>query len=276
MRRRMIAVKQADHDPEETTDLRHPNPHPAFPEPDGVEATTNPGPVGSRSVGARCAALDDGSVACWNELGDVATVAGAVDITSVSGPCGLDAAGTVSCWNAGRIAVPVADGTGVVAISASPIGHTCAVRADGGVLCRGENCGALGDGTEASGPGGPLAPVGLPASAAVSAGGHHGNDIMACGHCDCSRGRTCALAVEGTVWCWGKGSYGIVPGPGVTPLPAPFPGLPAVAAISTGARHDCALLRDRTVVCGGDNRHGQLGDGGPFPTPGVPIRVVAW
>jgi alpha-tubulin suppressor-like RCC1 family protein len=212
----------------------------------------------------QCAALRDGTAVCWNGAGEVSPLAGAVGLADISGLCGLDSSGSVWCSGTG-----LGDGvTDVVGLSSSPIGHSCAVRRDGTVLCWGRHCGALGDGTETemeSGAG-PLVPTGLPPSTEVSAGGNHCNSLMACRMCDCSCGSACALQAEGTVWCWGRRAL----------LPAPVPGIDGATSISDGERHRCAVLRDRTVVCWGDNSDGQLGDGGPFPTTGLPIQVASW
>jgi alpha-tubulin suppressor-like RCC1 family protein len=86
---------------------------------------------------------------------------------------------------------------------------------------------------------------------------------------------TCALLATGGVMCWGRGSAGqlgnrsdedigddelVTLGQVRFPPPAsPFSPNPRVAALSAGAAHTCALFRDGTVLCWGDNSLGQLG-----------------
>jgi len=48
--------------------------------------------------------------------------------------------------------------------------------------------------------------------------------------------------------------------------------LPGATAIASGGAHACAVTADRTVVCWGDNRYGQLGDGSTTDAPS-PVKV---
>lgn len=98
---------------------------------------------------------------------------------------------------------------------------------------------------------------------------------------------TCGLTRAGAVWCWGDDRYGAL-GRGteptvVTPLPDPQPvaGLSDVVSItcgqadSTGGNFTCALIRDGTVRCWGQNFRQALGvatpamSGAPLTVPGV-------
>jgi hypothetical protein len=91
--------------------------------------------------------------------------------------------------------------------------HTCALQADGTVVCWGDNS-----------FGATAAPSTLGAVSQVSAGGHH----------------TCALKTDGTVVCWGDNSAG------ATAVPAT---LGPVIQVSAGYLHTCALRADGTVAC---------------------------
>ena len=89
-------------------------------------------------------------------------------------------------------------------------------------------------------------------------------------------GHVLALARDGTVWAWGdgrKGQLGVgglpvirfkTHDPGAmsfVPFPIPIPGLTDVVAISAGADHSMALLKDGTIRAWGGNKNAQLGDG---------------
>jgi alpha-tubulin suppressor-like RCC1 family protein len=63
---------------------------------------------------------------------------------------------------------------------------------------------------------------------------------------------TCALKADGSVWCWGGGNG---------PLPRKQSGLATVSMMTAGAGHRCFLSADGTLRCGGNNDHGQLGQG---------------
>jgi alpha-tubulin suppressor-like RCC1 family protein len=173
-------------------------------------------------------ALDGASVAhCWghNDFGTMGT--GSNNPTDMLTPgnvlppvaslpqiagwhaCSLDA-GQVYCWGEGDNgelgdgsstssptpqAVPGLADVQAIATGGGPTDHdaSCAVRADGSVACWGNGFfGRLGQGS-ADPSTVPVAVVGLPASAtAVSIGYDH----------------TCALLVDGDIWCWGRGDSG--------------------------------------------------------------------
>ena len=103
-----------------------------------------------------------------------------------------------------------------------------------------------------------------------------------------SKGHSCALASDHTVWCWGDDTDGqLGDGPvvnGTTQLQlVPVPVVVAsgklggVKAITTGYLHSCALLTGGTVLCWGSDQSGQLGDGttgeGTWSTRVVPVAV---
>ncbi len=75
----------------------------------------------------------------------------------------------------------------------------------------------------------------------------------------------CGIKVDRTVWCWGGDTNGrLGNGPVVTSdqnEPYQVPGLTNVAKISVFLTHICALIKDGTAWCWGDNANGQLGDG---------------
>jgi alpha-tubulin suppressor-like RCC1 family protein len=175
--------------------------------------------------------------------------------------CALSITGRVKCWGgnqSGELGNGLAEtsnpvpqeviGLGGVAVTALATGHshTCALNANGGVLCWGQNLfGQLGDGTGVN----RLAPVevsGLQSGVvAIAAESFH----------------TCALLATGAVRCWGANDEGqLGDGTRDDSLVPVDPGISGAVAIGTGERHSCAAVADG-VLCWGLNTHGQLGDG---------------
>jgi alpha-tubulin suppressor-like RCC1 family protein len=92
---------------------------------------------------------------------------------------------------------------------------------------------------------------------------------------------TCALRDDGTAWCWGANDKGQL-GDGTTTtrtVPTKVAGLPGPAsALTAGDRLTCALLRDATVWCWGDNAMRQLGqcDGSALASSPRPVQVMGY
>ena len=102
--------------------------------------------------------------------------------------------------------------------------------------------------------------------------GPRGNDTLI----STSRGRACAVRVDGTVACWGQGALR---------ERIALAGLQDVAAISTGddplvGLHACVLHHDGTISCWGSGFDGQLGQGDtsshflPVTVPGISDAVA--
>jgi len=133
--------------------------------------------------------------------------------------------------------------------------HTCALISDGTMRCWGTNyTGQIGIGGATGEHGGVpfvLSPVqvqGISNAIASVPGGFF----------------TCAVLADHTVQCWGRnqdGQLGNGDATTDTTLPGPVVGLGAVAALSAGGYHTCALMPDATVRCWGRNDDGQLGTG---------------
>jgi alpha-tubulin suppressor-like RCC1 family protein len=73
---------------------------------------------------------------------------------------------------------------------------------------------------------------------------------------------TCAIKMDGSLWCWGDNDYGQV-GDGTntnknTPVRVMSSG---VAHVALGDDHTCAIKTDGSLWCWGYNGYGQLGDG---------------
>lgn len=92
---------------------------------------------------------------------------------------------------------------------------------------------------------------------------------------------TCALDVEGSVWCWGSGRFGQLgdgsgvfnPGGGYraqsTPLRIDQSRTGLAVAIAASERNTCLLNGSGEVFCWGDNELGQLGVGTSGATTGT-------
>lgn len=177
--------------------------------------------------------------------------------------CGLSTSGAVKCWGANN-QDSIGDGTerlrltpvnviglgaGVRAVAAG-VDHTCAIDAQGRVLCWGANFdGRLGNG-ETLNRGEPVLVQGLGSAAAtaIAVGGSH----------------ACALLEGGAVKCWGTNAFGqLGDGSQTTRLGAvDVVGLDSgVVAISAGYYYSCAITSAGRLKCWGENTSGQLGDG---------------
>ncbi len=145
--------------------------------------------------------------------------------------------------------------------------HTCAVRTDDHVYCWGRNGSyQLGDGSteHASSP---TEATGITATSVATGGSH-----------------TCALLQAEKISCWGDNEFGQL-GRGTTsnqadeskqrvkvPTGEDFDD---VVQISLGAGHTCAIRRDNTLWCWGQNNSGQLGHGDNHDGPRYAERVTA-
>lgn len=89
---------------------------------------------------------------------------------------------------------------------------------------------------------------------------------------------TCALRIDGTVWCWGYNFSGVLgkdPASfSIAPTPIAIDGVSNVDSIGTGYSHICAVHDGGTgLYCWGDNAYQQLG----VPNPAyswVPIEIA--
>ena len=176
-----------------------------------------------------CALKSDGSVVCFGD--------------NTNGQLGTGSAGTPSV-------TPLAvTGLGnVVALSAGGGAFTCALKADGSVLCWGDNStGQLGDGLRSATPRATPGPVLTPTGAALTgvlalrSGAYH----------------TCAILDDGhaSVVCWGYNAQNQVSGGAFNVVyPAtPVPGLSGVNALSMTSYSSCASGFDGSFACWGNN-----------------------
>ncbi|MCA0252973.1 MAG: chromosome condensation regulator RCC1 [Actinobacteria bacterium] len=204
--------------------------------------------------GAEDPALSDRRIPVRNErLSGVATV----DVAEGTHACAITKAGTALCWGQNDKG-QIGDGTRIHRVTPVPVtglsratsisggqAHTCALTAAGAVACWGSSQ-ALGNlGREAPGQ----VPGLTSGVRAVTAGEDH----------------TCALTTAGTVKCWGDNGFDQI-GKSDDSLayltrPKQIPGLSRVVALSTGGKHNCAVLSGGAIKCWGSGLDGALGDG---------------
>ena len=90
-------------------------------------------------------------------------------------------------------------------------------------------------------------------------------------------GHTCALLSNGTVRCWGDNEDGLL-GDGVSSRAweqmVHVTGITTAKGIAAGLSFSCAVLKNGTVKCWGENDRGQLGNGTTEDSP-IPLLVEA-
>jgi alpha-tubulin suppressor-like RCC1 family protein len=128
--------------------------------------------------------------------------------------CGVRADGTLLCWgnNFSSEIMPVPSGT-FTAVAVSPSG-TCGLRADGTITCSGTNF--YGEGEP-------------PAGEFLSIAGGEAHYLF------------CGIRADETLACWGSNGFGQA-----TPPAGTF------RALAVGAFRSCAIRTDDTVVCWGE------------------------
>lgn len=142
--------------------------------------------------------------------------------------------------------------------------HGLVLMADGTVRAFGDNStGQLGDGSSEALRDYPVTAVGLSDIVKVAGGSMH----------------SVALKADGTVWVWGRNTYGNL-GQGTADAvahstPVQVPGVTGVIDIATGRDHVLALHSDGTVSSWGLDASGQLGFGELIPDEqsATPVKV---
>ena len=230
-----------------------------------------------------CTLKREGSIYCWgnNDNGQLGTgiisgssvpvkvpnITDATAITSWDNTCALIKDSTIKCWarlgsnsEGSSISVPVKV-TDATAISKG-YKHTCALKRDGSIYCWGRNNFVqLGNGEQGYGLGDDSADSVIPVqvknisdATAITAGKDH----------------TCALKRDGSIYCWGNNYNGQLGSntEGInSSVPVRVTDITDATAITTSWDNTCALIKDGTISCWGDNRNGQLGDGYILGTP---------
>ncbi len=199
----------------------------------------------SSSVFQSCATTPNGDAYCWGENSQQQLGVGAASPQLF--PARVQAAAGIAF---------TAIGVGRV--------HACALTSVGSLYCWGLSDGsALGDGTgeNRTAPALVHTPAGLTFTA-LSVGHYH----------------ACAIASNGTTYCWGANYYGeLGDGTGHTPLEPVAVAAPAGVSftqVSPGLWHTCAVTGLGAAYCWGAKDYGDLGDG-TGDSSWIPIAVKA-
>ena len=135
------------------------------------------------------------------------------------------------------------------------------------VLGRQLSSGQLGDGTltDRAVPTRVGAERGWSAVTAGSGGGYEGR----------THGHTCAIALAGTLWCWGDNDYGQlgIGGGGRHKQPVQVGNDTDWATVSADRHATCATKSDGSLWCWGSNAQGRLGDGTTTARP-APVEIA--
>ncbi|MFK8001090.1 MAG: RCC1 domain-containing protein [Polyangiales bacterium] len=238
--------------------------------------------------GESCSVSEQGALSCWgsNDQGQLSlserpnvlapTVVGTERFVAVDlgfrNTCAITEAGDLQCAGlneAGAVGVgdrsprssltPVAADIRFTSVSTG-YEHTCAIAEDSSLYCWGQCCTQLGAGAQTEDL---LVPNRISDGwTQVSAGGFDG------------AGHTCAIRMDGSLWCWGdnhRGQLGVgdlVDRDEPTQLSQP---VGPWAQVHVGGDFTCAIRHDTTLWCWGYSQNGALGvgsvDGAAQPLP---------
>lgn len=218
--------------------------------------------------------------------------AGALDLDSLD-TCAIKADGIVWCWGAplqvdwtvGPEPGPVPhaiDGLTDAVSLGSHYSVRCAVKADGTLWCWGNSFapvfGPDAEETSFDYYGYSYTQYSAPEPVLKPELSHVKSVVVGYGH-------MCALDEEGSVWCWGDGSYYGQLGDGTADIratPMRVEGLPQIRHLAGTQNTTCAASVAGEVYCWGPSTSGELGDGSELPEPpyyeltysAVPIKVA--
>ncbi|MBK8251384.1 MAG: hypothetical protein IPK82_01785 [Polyangiaceae bacterium] len=264
-----------------------------------IEVTVG-GPAEEPEKGHTCVRTQNNAVWCWgagesgqlgnggnSDVSDPVEVAGLGPVTNVSAgsltTCIRKMAGTIACWGSsarGEINEALTD-SNVPEDLAKPMAatsvtlgdhHVCALLPDSSVACWGAN----ERGQSASTAGDIVGVNGVEFPVPVS------NSQLALG-----QDFSCALSDK--LFCWGDNTDGALAGASgsdleLTPVEIALSGAVRIAAGKDGdtspdnlggptGGHACAITDNGTVMCWGNNRKGQLGNGSTSEKEITPVNV---
>ena len=217
-----------------------------------------------------CALVGGGRVRCWGrnfdgQVGDGTTTDRTYAVTVDMDPEEPDPDRTASDYD--KHFDPLKD---IVAVTAGAR-HTCGLKNDDTIWCWGRNTdGQLGDGTTAVRDK-PVQVTGIPTEAwdviSLASGEFH-----TCAKVKSKPTLGNPSAGNTSMLCWGDnafGQLGVAGADSSTPVAPEKLGEPGssvtnteiVTSISASRKNTCAALIETSVMCWGDNQHGQLGDG---------------
>ncbi|MFO0555154.1 MAG: hypothetical protein U0271_42645 [Polyangiaceae bacterium] len=214
---------------------------------------------GYRILGFSCAVSELGKVFCWggNTDGELGT-GKAVEREKPKPPSAKTSADAPP---PPLVLSPVVEVPEIEEVSSGMRG-TCAVDRSGGVWCWGSVSPLINDpDNKIDNVPTPRKIEGISNAKQISVG---------------AGGFACVVNAAGGVDCWGRNDSGQLGRKAdkskLFPV-APVPGLTDVVEIAAGWTHVCALKKDKSIVCWGDNEDGQLGNGGSKSTE-VPTPIV--
>jgi len=246
-----------------------------------VQAEVAGGPWQSVSTGSyqTCAIKADNTLWCWGDntngqlgVGDTLQKNSPTQVvgqgfgqvsTNYLHSCAVKLDGTLWCWGLSTD-LQVGDsslssymvpsqvaGTNWAQVTTG-LYHTCAIKKDSTLWCWGGNySGQLGTATI------PVINTSK-TSAAVQITDATWKSVSA------GQSHTCAITIDGSLWCWGSNSQGQLGDKTQalknTPVNIVVAGV-SWAAVAAGATHTCALAVGGSLWCWGDNTAGQLGIG---------------
>jgi alpha-tubulin suppressor-like RCC1 family protein len=225
-----------------------------------------------------CAAIEGGKAQCWGRnfggalgrglmksdtFAEPANVVGLETVAEVGAAgnhsCARLLDGTAKCWGcviSGTVARPelLPKMTKLKSLALGPE-SSCALHDDQSVSCWDVVIGKEFDYGDAvtNGDGNVKKPAPVPGLAKLRS-------------LSVSSTHACAVADDGTLYCWGHGSEGQLgtgSSGGIYRLlrPTAVPGITDAIQVSTGASYTCVVRREGKLSCFGQNGHGQLGLG---------------
>lgn len=229
-------------------------------------------PLIVKSVSTRtthtCAIKEDGTLWCWGdneggELGDGSYNSKNIPerigsesnwlVVSVGSAhtCALKEDRTLWCWGINEPVWKITNQNNNIPLQlegnwfsvSAGLGHTCGIKSDNTLWCWGDNFwGQIGDGTGGSFESNKNIPVNIGNNSkwkSISAGGS----------------QTCAIKIDGTLWCWGINIFGQL-GNGTydnSPLPVQAGTDTDWTMVSTFTTDTCGIKTDKTLWCWGGN-----------------------